>query len=224
MNSSSDIVPASPPWRRRTDDRARRGFLLADDEHARASSASPPCGSARRASRCGRRARRAAPPPTGVAATARAPSRRTGPRPAARRPAPGAIQNGKLPAVCSIRIPRKRSSEPRIARWSTTGRCVLAVLADVGQVEALRLLEVALDRAELPGAADRVLDAEVDLRAVEGAVARRHDVRAPRLLERRGERRLAAVPLLVGADPLLGAQAERDLDVREPERRRRRRP
>src|SRR5689334_11682313 len=64
-------------------------------------------------------------------------------------------------------------------------RPVLApVLADVLQVEALGVLEVALDRPELPGTADRVLDAEVDLRAVERAVSGRHDVRPLRLLER----------------------------------------
>ena len=85
----------------------------------------------------------------------------------------------------------------------------LAVLADVREVEALGLREVALDRAELPGAADRVLDVEVDLRAVEGAVAGRHDVRAAApSSSAAASARLAAVPLLVGADALLRPQAE----------------
>ena len=48
---------------------------------------------------------------------------------------------------------------------------VLAVLADVGEVEALGRGVVELDRAELPLAADAVGDVEVDLRAVERAVA-----------------------------------------------------
>jgi hypothetical protein len=48
------------------------------------------------------------------------------------------------------------------------GAVRLPVLAHVGQVEVLGLREVALDRSELPGAAERVLDDEVDLGAVEG--------------------------------------------------------
>src|SRR6266851_5126471 len=51
------------------------------------------------------------------------------------------------------------------------------VLADVGQVEALGMLEVALDRAELPGTAERILHQKVDLGPIEGAVARRDHVR-----------------------------------------------
>src|SRR5215471_6001364 len=98
-------------------------------------------------------------------------------------------------------------------------RPVLApVLADIAQVEALGVLEVALDRAELPRTAERVLDAEVDLRPIERAVAGRHDVRTLRLLERGRQRLFAPIPLLVGPDPLLGTQPERDLHVGEPER------
>src|SRR5262245_20734673 len=69
-----------------------------------------------------------------------------------------------------------------------------AVLADVLQVEALRVLEVDLDRAELPGTADRVLDAKVDLGAIERAVAGRDDMRAVRLLERGSESLLSLIP------------------------------
>jgi hypothetical protein len=43
-------------------------------------------------------------------------------------------------------------------------------------------------------------------------------VRPLRLLERGGESALAPFPLLVRADPLRGAQPERDFDVRETER------
>ena len=35
----------------------------------------------------------------------------------------GASQTGNAPAKCSIRIARKRSNEPAMARWMTTGRC-----------------------------------------------------------------------------------------------------
>ena len=48
---------------------------------------------------------------------------------------------------------------------------LFAVLADVGHVEPLRQIEVELDRRGLPFAADRVLDLQVDLRAVECAAA-----------------------------------------------------
>ena len=37
----------------------------------------------------------------------------------------GAIQKGKSPAVDSIRTPKKRSSEPKIARWSMIGRSLV---------------------------------------------------------------------------------------------------
>ena len=51
------------------------------------------------------------------------------------------------------------------------GLLVAAVLGDVLEVEVLRQLEVELQGADLPLAAERVLHLEVDLRAVEGAVA-----------------------------------------------------
>ena len=46
------------------------------------------------------------------------------------------------------------------------------VLADVLHLEALRHLEVDLDRGDLPGPPDGVADLHGDLRAVEGAAAR----------------------------------------------------
>src|SRR5262245_57405082 len=48
----------------------------------------------------------------------------------------------------------------------------LPVAVDVLEPEAVRLLEVDLDRRVLPPAPERVLDVHVDLRPVEGAVAR----------------------------------------------------
>src|SRR6266540_7559752 len=90
---------------------------------------------------------------------------------------------------------------------------LLAVLADVGQIEALAVFEVALDRPELPRASQGVFHAEVDLGSIEGAVAGRYHVRAFRLSQRRRQRGLATVPQRVRADALFRAQAERDLDV-----------
>ena len=63
----------------------------------------------------------------------------------------------------------KRSKLPKMARWMTTGRCARVVLADVGQVEALRRVRVELDGRALPLAAERVGDVDVDLRSVESA-------------------------------------------------------
>ena len=51
-----------------------------------------------------------------------------------------------------------------------------AVRADVRDAEAFRQVEVELDRGGLPFAADRVLDLQVDLRAVERAAALVHFV------------------------------------------------
>ena len=76
------------------------------------------------------------------------------------------------------------------------------------QLEALGRAVVELDGAELPRAADRVGDVEVDLRAVERAVALLQLVRPARRLERRAQRALGAIPHLVGADALLGARRE----------------
>ncbi len=84
------------------------------------------------------------------------------------------------------------------------------VLADVLEVEALRRVVVELDRAELPRAADRVGDVEVDLRTVKGAVTRLELVRHARRLERGTQRRLGAIPERVVADTNLGAGREPD--------------
>ena len=62
----------------------------------------------------------------------------------------------------------------------------IVVGAGVGEVEALRHLEVELAGAALPGAAERVGDVEVDLRPVEGTVAGVQLVLAALAVERLG--------------------------------------
>ena len=96
-------------------------------------------------------------------------------------------------------------------------RGVLGVVgADVAAVQALRLLAVELDRPHLPRAAERVGHVQVDLRAVEGAVARVEHVLEPAPVERGLQRRLGEVPLLLGAELVVGPG--RELEVRvEPE-------
>ena len=92
----------------------------------------------------------------------------------------GASQVGNAPAKCSIRMAMKRSKRAE-DRAVEHDRAVLGVvLADVGEVEALGRDVVELDGAQLPLAADAVGDVEVDLRAVERAVARLELVRQAR--------------------------------------------
>src|SRR5579862_2741642 len=96
-------------------------------------------------------------------------------------------------------------------------RGVLPVVgAHVREPEALRHLVVELDRPHLPRAAERVGHVQVDLRSVEGALPGRDDVLHAVALQRQLERRLGAVPLLVGAEALL--RPGRELRARlEPE-------
>ena len=83
----------------------------------------------------------------------------------------GASQAGSRPAWCSSRIAKKRSSEPNIARCSMTGVRLLAVLVDVIGAQALGHVQVDLQRAALPVPADGIAQHELELRAVEGALA-----------------------------------------------------
>ena len=86
------------------------------------------------------------------------------------------------------------------------------------EVERLRQREVHLDGGELPVAADRVGEMEVDLRAVERALALRHGVRLAPLVERALERLGGFGPHLLVADRLAGLCRELDARLAEPER------
>jgi hypothetical protein len=86
----------------------------------------------------------------------------------------------------------------------------LAVLADVREPEAHRQVEVELDRGQLPLAAERVVESQVDLRAVEGAAALVDLVRDPGRLDRAAERRLGPLPLGDLADELLRPGRDED--------------
>src|ERR1017187_3704638 len=98
------------------------------------------------------------------------------------------------------------------------GALLRSVLGRVVEVEELGKVEVALERAELPGAPDRVVHAEVDFRTVERPVAGGDDVGPPRRLQGCLENLLGAVPHGVGADALLGPEAEGDVHVAKLER------
>ena len=83
-----------------------------------------------------------------------------------------------------------RSKLPKIARWMTTGRCSALSAPMYFRSKRSGMLVVELDRRALPLPADGVGDVEVDLRAVERAVA---------LVERVGQRRRASSAALSSA-------------------------
>ncbi len=94
-----------------------------------------------------------------------------------------------------------------------------AVLADVFGVQPLRHVEVDLQRAALPVAADGVAQHEFQLRAVERALAR-----VQLVLDAGGgagflQRAFRLVPDLVAADAGLGPVAELDAELGKPKSR-----
>ena len=149
------------------------GLASADHQHVRDLAASARRGSCSRASRCGRRARPGRRAARSRSCTARGVLRRASRRPAAPRACTGASQVGNAPAKCSIRMPMKRSKRAEDRPVDDHRPLGLPVGVDVFELEALRQHgEVELDGGDLPVAPQRVLDVDVDLRAVERAVAR----------------------------------------------------
>src|SRR6266536_5292337 len=95
-------------------------------------------------------------------------------------------------------------------------RMLHVVRPHVGEPETLRHLPVELNRPELPGAAQRVGDVQVDLRPVERALARADDILDLLALERGLDLALGEVPLGVAAE--LVVRPRRELRPRlEPE-------
>ena len=93
----------------------------------------------------------------------------------------------------------------------------LVVGADVVELEALGEVEVGLDGAELPRAPEGILEVELDLRAVEGALPFRDGVGEPLLFHAGDERLLRLVPARVLTEPIVGAGGDHDADVVEVE-------
>ena len=91
------------------------------------------------------------------------------------------------------------------------------VRAGVVELEALGHLEVELAGSALPGAPQGVGDVEVDLRPVERALAGADVVLAPLSRKRLAESVLGPLPLLIGADRLVGAGRELDPRLVETE-------
>ena len=84
----------------------------------------------------------------------------------------------------------------------------LVVLRDVAQVEADGELEVKLHGGALETTLEGVEDGDIDLRAVEGAVAGVELPLLARLVQRLGQRSLRLVPDLDLAEVTLGASRE----------------
>ena len=158
------------------------GLAVADHQHRRGSCASRPRRSSCRSTRCARstRARRSA------ASSALDHLLRV------RQVAVGDRQHDGLrrrqPERELARVVLDQDADEALERAQHRAvdhhRPVLVVVgAGVGEVEALRQVEVELERAALPGAADGVGQVHVDLRAVEGAVALVDRVRQPAVVE-----------------------------------------
>ena len=88
----------------------------------------------------------------------------------------GASHSGSSPAVSSSEDPDEPLVRAEQRAVEHDHPVVGVVGAGVGQVEALGEVEVHLDGPELPRAAERVLEVQVDLRAVERAVTLVDDV------------------------------------------------
>ena len=95
---------------------------------------------------------------------------------------------------------------------------LLAVRPDVGKVKALGQVHVQLDGAALPGAADGILEVEVDLRAVEGAVALVDHVFHAQIVQRALQAVGGLRPHLVRADGVLRAGGQFDVILEAKDR------
>ena len=92
-----------------------------------------------------------------------------------------------------------------------------AVGGHVLEGEALRQIEIELDRGALPHPADGILDLEVDLGAVEGTAALIHLVGPPLAIEGFDQALGGELPHRVVADRFLGTRGEVDLVAAEIE-------
>lgn len=96
-------------------------------------------------------------------------------------------------------------------------RVAVAVFADVLGIKAAGQVQVHLDGAALPVAADGIAQHELQLGAVERAFAGEQAVVDAHRLQRIGQRGFGLVPEVIGADALFRAGRELDADVVEAE-------
>src|SRR5690606_24280369 len=93
----------------------------------------------------------------------------------------------------------------------------VVVFGDIAGVQALRQVRIILQRAALPVAPQAVAQGELDLRPVEGTLARLIFPGQPGLVQRLGQRTLGAIPQLIGTYALGGASRELHGDIGEAE-------
>src|ERR1041385_7927974 len=87
-----------------------------------------------------------------------------------------------------------------------------SVLADIGDVETFRHIEIKLNRAQLPGPADRVFHHKIDLRAVECPISRIYLIRNSRAFQRVFQSSLSRIPICFASDTFLRPRAEEELE------------
>ena len=124
---------------------------------------------------------------------------------------------GQVPGVMLDQYAREALDRAEHGAMEHHRHVTLAVLADVGRPEPAGQVEVHLHGAALPVAADRVAQHELELRAVERALAGIVGVLEAGRVDRDAERGLRLVPDCVRAHPRLGAVGELDPHVVEPE-------
>jgi hypothetical protein len=90
------------------------------------------------------------------------------------------------------------------------------VFRNIFGAQAARHREVDLHGADLPRTAEAVLQVVLDLRAVEGALARQLGPLHAAAAQGRTQRFLGLVPDFVGADAVFRTQRDLDVDVRKP--------
>src|SRR5687768_10623240 len=97
----------------------------------------------------------------------------------------------------------------------------LVVFADVFHLESLRQIEIKLHGRQLPVAADRILDSDVDLRTVKHGLTFDARVRNVSRVKRVDKRGFRAVPVFVGTEIvhvlIVAPNRQFDLDVFEAE-------
>ena len=114
--------------------------------------------------------------------------------------------------------PEKSLDRPHECAVNHDGLMMLAILARVGEVEPLGIVEVDLNGGALPRSAENILNLDVDFGAIKHAFTRVDLVRHPASFERPFQGVGRQGPVLVGADRFFGAGREIDFELREAER------
>ena len=107
----------------------------------------------------------------------------------------------------------KRSNEPKSARWMTYGMCSALSAPTYLQSSRAGCWPSSWIVPICHGRPSESFDVEVDLRPVERALALADAVREPAPLERRLQHALGEVPLLLGAELVVGPRRQLALAI-----------